>query len=76
MRVSFTDADICDEDQDLDFESAEIVSRIVDEAKKLGIVCYWFLSLPNSFPIAPPLTINHDQIEESCALILQAIDAA
>ncbi len=60
----------------IDFESAEIVSRIVDEAKKLGIVCYWFLSLPNSFRIAPPLTITHDEIEESCALILQAIDAA
>lgn len=60
----------------IDFESEEIVSRIVEEAKRRGIICYWFLSHPNSFRIAPPLTITNDEIEESCSLILQAIDAA
>jgi len=60
----------------LDFESAEMVGRIVEEGKKLGIICYWFLSHPNSFRIAPPLTITHEQIKESCAAILQAIDNA
>jgi len=60
----------------IDFESADMVSRIVEEAKKLGIICYWFLSHPNSFRIAPPLTITHDEIKESCASILQAIENA
>lgn len=60
----------------IDFESAEIVGRIVEEGKKLGIICYWFLSHPNSFRIAPPLTITQEQIKESCASILQAIDNA
>jgi acetylornithine/succinyldiaminopimelate/putrescine aminotransferase len=60
----------------VDFESAEMVGRIVEEGKKLGIICYWFLSHPNSFRIAPPLTITHEQIKESCAAILQAIDNA
>ena len=60
----------------IDFESPELVAGIVEEAKKLGVICYWFLSHPNSFRIAPPLTITKDQIEESCAVILQAIDAA
>ena len=50
----------------VDFESAEMVGRIVEEGKKLGIICYWFLSHPNSFRIAPPLTITHEQIKESC----------
>ena len=58
----------------IDFESAEIVTRIVHKARELGVICYWFLSHPNSFRIAPPLTITKKQIEESCETILTAID--
>ena len=58
----------------IDFESAEIVNRIVLKAKELGVICYWFLSHPYSFRIAPPLTITKKQIEESCETILKAID--
>ncbi len=58
----------------LDFESPEIVTRIVHSAKELGVICYWFLSHPYSFRIAPPLTITKKQIEESCKTILMAID--
>jgi acetylornithine/succinyldiaminopimelate/putrescine aminotransferase len=58
----------------IDFDSAERVNRIVMAAKELGVICYWFLSHPYSFRIAPPLTITDEEIKESCALILQAID--
>ncbi len=57
----------------IDFESAELVNQIVEEAKKLGVICYWFLSHPYSFRIAPPLTITEQEIREACQLILQAI---
>jgi acetylornithine/succinyldiaminopimelate/putrescine aminotransferase len=60
----------------IDFESAEIVNNIVLKAKELGVLCYWFLSNPYSFRIAPPLTITRKQIEESCEIILLAIDNA
>jgi 4-aminobutyrate aminotransferase-like enzyme len=50
------------------------VNRIVENGKELGIICYWFLSHPYSFRIAPPLTISEDQIKESCEVILKAID--
>ena len=60
----------------IDFESAEIVNKIVLNAKALGVICYWFLSHPYSFRIAPPLTITKKQIEESCQTILMAIDNA
>jgi acetylornithine/succinyldiaminopimelate/putrescine aminotransferase len=60
----------------IDFESAEIVNNIVLKAKELGVICYWFLSHPYSFRIAPPLTITKKQIEESCETILKAIDNA
>jgi acetylornithine/succinyldiaminopimelate/putrescine aminotransferase len=58
----------------VDFDSAERVNRIVEHAKKDGVICYWFLSHPNSFRIAPPLTITEEQIQESCLVILKAID--
>jgi acetylornithine/succinyldiaminopimelate/putrescine aminotransferase len=58
----------------VDFDSAERVNRIVNHAKKEGVICYWFLSHPNSFRLAPPLTITTEQIEESCQVILKAID--
>jgi acetylornithine/succinyldiaminopimelate/putrescine aminotransferase len=60
----------------IDFESAELVSRIVQEGKMRGVICYWFLSHPFSFRIAPPLTITPEEIKESCDLILQAIENA
>lgn len=60
----------------IDFESEELVSRIVQEGKKRGVICYWFLSHPYSFRIAPPLTITAEEIKVSCDLILQAIENA
>jgi acetylornithine/succinyldiaminopimelate/putrescine aminotransferase len=58
----------------IDFESAERVNNIVNYAKDHGVICYWFLSHPYSFRIAPPLTITEAQIMESCEVILKAID--
>ncbi len=58
----------------IDFDSAERVNRIVNSAKEKGVICYWFLSHPNSFRIAPPLTITDEQIRESCEIIIQSIE--
>ncbi|MBX2963598.1 MAG: aspartate aminotransferase family protein [Cyclobacteriaceae bacterium] len=58
----------------IDFETAEQVNRIVSLAKEEGVICYWFLSHPNSFRIAPPLTITTEEIQEACAAILRAIE--
>lgn len=58
----------------IDFDSPERVNAIVNHAKANGVICYWFLSHPNSFRIAPPLTISDAQIKESCEVILKAID--
>jgi acetylornithine/succinyldiaminopimelate/putrescine aminotransferase len=58
----------------IDFDSAERVNEIVNYAKELGVICYWFLSHPYSFRIAPPLTISEEEIRESCEVILKAID--
>ena len=58
----------------IDFDSEERVNRIVNYAKEKGVICYWFLSHPNSFRIAPPLTITEKEILEACQVILEAID--
>ncbi len=60
----------------IDFDSEDRVNRIVQYAKENGVICYWFLSHPKSFRIAPPLTISHDEISIACAIILAAIDQA
>jgi acetylornithine/succinyldiaminopimelate/putrescine aminotransferase len=57
-----------------DFDSEERVNSIVQYAKEHGVICYWFLSHPNSFRIAPPLTITESEIREACAVILKAIE--
>ncbi|MCU0421053.1 MAG: aspartate aminotransferase family protein [Cyclobacteriaceae bacterium] len=57
----------------VDFESAEVVNRIVQHAKEKGVICYWFLSHPHSFRLAPPLTITESEIREACHLIHEAI---
>jgi acetylornithine/succinyldiaminopimelate/putrescine aminotransferase len=58
----------------VDFDTADRVSAIVNYAKEKGVICYWFLSHPNSFRIAPPLVITDQQIKESCEIILEAIN--
>lgn len=58
----------------MDFASPEKVSAIVNRCKDNGVICYWFLSNPDSLRIAPPLTISEAEIKESCEIILQAIN--
>ncbi len=58
----------------IDFDTAEIVNNIVNIAKEKGVICYWFLSHPNSFRIAPPLTITEEEIKKACTIILDAIE--
>jgi acetylornithine/succinyldiaminopimelate/putrescine aminotransferase len=58
----------------IDFDSPERVNRIVEYARRHGVIGYWFLSHPNSFRIAPPLTITEPEILEASEVILKAIE--
>lgn len=58
----------------VDFESAERVNRIVVFAKSKGVICYWFLSHPHSFRLAPPLTISEEELRHGAAVIREAIE--
>jgi len=59
-----------------DFDSEKTVNNIVNYAKDHGVICYWFLSHPYSFRIAPPLTITDEEIKKACSIILDAIERA
>ncbi len=59
-----------------EFETEEIVGKIVKNCLENGVICFWFLSCPNSFRIAPPLTINDQEIEIACKVINKAIEKA
>ncbi|UII32006.1 aspartate aminotransferase family protein [Fulvivirga ulvae] len=57
-----------------EFETSEEVAFIVQECLKNGVICFWFLSCPNSFRIAPPINISNDEIQEACKIIIDAIN--
>ncbi len=58
----------------VDFDSAERVNKIVEYARNKGVICYWFLSHPESFRLSPPLTISEEEIRHGAAVIQEAIE--
>lgn len=57
-----------------EFETPDEVTKIVEECLANGVICFWFLSCPNSFRIAPPLNITEEEIREACEVIQKAMD--
>ncbi|MEO9851083.1 MAG: aspartate aminotransferase family protein [Reichenbachiella sp.] len=58
----------------VEFESFELLDKIIHQLLKDGIISDWFLFCDNSMRIAPPLTITAEEIKMACNKILQAID--
>lgn len=59
----------------VDLEDASVVNRLVQEARKRGLVLFWFLSRPQGFRIAPPLTAEADEMDWALQALLDALDA-
>ena len=57
----------------IEFASAEMVYKIVDRCREKGVITFYFLSCPESFRLAPPLTISDEEIKWACAKISEAI---
>lgn len=57
-----------------EFESFELVKKIIDRCIQNGIITDWFLHCSNSMRIAPPLIITHNEIKDACAVIIEAIE--
>lgn len=48
---------------------------VIDEAIARGVITDWFLFCDNALRIAPPLTIDKEELLKSCEIILEAINA-
>jgi len=57
----------------VEFESADLVYKIVDRCMELGVITFYFLSCPESFRLAPPLNITYEEMDRAVEGILQAI---
>ena len=62
----------------VELESAEAVQKAVDAGlasqDELGVLLFWFLSVPNAFRLAPPLVATEQEMAQGLALILSALD--
>ena len=58
----------------VEFESYEVLKRIIDRALEAGIITDWFLFCNNSMRIAPPLTISEIEIKEVCQTLIKSIE--
>ncbi|AKP54036.1 aspartate aminotransferase family protein [Cyclobacterium amurskyense] len=56
------------------FDSFEVLKPIIDRCIDNGVITDWFLYCDNAMRIAPPLTINFEEIQEACQCILQSIN--
>jgi len=48
-----------------DMESADLVSKVVEECLNQGVITFWFLSHPYSFRLSPPLTISYEEAKNA-----------
>ena len=58
----------------IEMDSPETVQKVVEGCKSRGVLSFWFLSCPESFRIAPPLTISENEIKLSAKIIWEVIN--
>lgn len=58
----------------IQLESKNAVQQVVLGAMEHGVLGFWFLSCPDAFRIAPPLTLSNDQIEFACDVLNTEFD--
>lgn len=57
----------------IEFDHADKVEKIVKGCLAEKVITYWFLSCPESFRIAPPLTITQKELEKGINTINQVM---
>lgn len=58
----------------VEFDSFETNKQIIDECISQGVLTDWFLFAADCLRISPPLCITEEQIRQTCAVIIAAID--
>lgn len=58
----------------IELDSPESVQKVVLGSLQKGVLGFWFLSCPEAFRLAPPLTITDSEIDHATQVILTEID--
>jgi acetylornithine/succinyldiaminopimelate/putrescine aminotransferase len=58
----------------VDLGDQDRVQHVVKGCLAEGVLGFWFLSCPQAFRIAPPLTISSEEVDLACRTILQQLD--
>lgn len=58
----------------VDLGDQDRVQHVVKGCLAEGVLGFWFLSCPQAFRIAPPLTISSEEVHLACRTILQQLD--
>lgn len=58
----------------VDLDSPERVARVVQAARKRGLILFWFLSRPQGFRLAAPLNAPSAELDAALRLLLAALD--
>lgn len=58
----------------VELENEEQVQKVVLKGLQKGVLLFWFLSTPNAFRLAPPLTISKEEIERGMGVLLALLN--
>jgi len=58
----------------VDLGNGDFVKKVISNVYKKGVLMDWFLYNEESFRLAPPLTINEEEIGIACDKIVNAIE--
>lgn len=58
----------------VEFESFELLKKVIDICIAKGMITDWFLFCDNSMRLAPPLIITEEQILQGCQIITEALN--
>lgn len=53
---------------------ADITNKVIFKCQEKGLILFWLLFEGCAIRITPPLTISNEEIDEGCAIILEAMD--
>lgn len=56
-------------------DSFERVQKVIEHCLKNGVITDWFLFNDTALRLSPPLIISDEEIEQSCKVILEGIEA-
>ena len=58
----------------VEMESEAHVTKAIMKGLEVGVLMFWFLSVPYAFRLQPPLTMSDEEAKTGIALILEALE--